>query len=105
MTWGRDRAESIERMRAALARTAVLGVVTNLSRLRAILAHPAFAEGDLHTGFLDEHLAEFGAPASASAGSAAGGDRGACAVAAARRRRGAASRADPWASLGAWRLA
>ncbi|HEX6738238.1 MAG TPA: biotin carboxylase N-terminal domain-containing protein, partial [Vicinamibacteria bacterium] len=58
VTWGRDRAESIERMEAALARTAVLGVVTNQARLRAILAHPAFRAGDLHTGFLDEHLRE-----------------------------------------------
>ena len=41
----RDRDESIERMAAALERTAVLGVVTNLGRLRAILAHPAFRAG------------------------------------------------------------
>ena len=42
----RDRAESIERMADALARTVVLGVVTNLARLQAIVAHPAFRAGD-----------------------------------------------------------
>jgi len=105
VTWGRDRAESIERMRAALARTAVLGVVTNLWRLQAILAHPAFAKGDLHTGFLDEHLADFGrlqAPPPEALTAT---------IAALQRSRppgkeGAApTAADPWVSLGAWRLA
>ena len=44
-------------MAAGSRRTVVLGVVTNLARLRAIVEHPAFRAGDLHTGFLDEHLA------------------------------------------------
>ena len=34
----------------------MLGVVTNLARLQAIVDHPAFRAGDLHTGFLEEHL-------------------------------------------------
>jgi 3-methylcrotonyl-CoA carboxylase alpha subunit len=58
VTWGRDRSESVQRMAAALRRTAVLGVVTNLARLQAIVDHPAFRRGDLHTGFVEEHLAE-----------------------------------------------
>jgi len=36
-------------MRDASRRTVVLGVVTNLARLRAIVEHPAFAAGELHT--------------------------------------------------------
>jgi acetyl/propionyl-CoA carboxylase alpha subunit len=36
----------------------VLGVTTNILRLQAVVDHPAFRRGDLHTGFLDEHLAE-----------------------------------------------
>ena len=36
----------------------VLGVATNLARLRSIVEHPAFLAGELHTGFLDEHLGE-----------------------------------------------
>ena len=57
VTWGRDRSESVARMGAALRETVVLGVVTNLARLCAIVAHEAFRAGALHTGFIDEHLA------------------------------------------------
>jgi len=104
VTWGRDRTESIERMRTALARTAVLGVVTNLSRLQAILAQPAFAKGELHTGFLDEHLAEFGSPQPPPLEALH------AAIAALQRSRPSptgptAAGVDPWTSLGRWRLA
>jgi acetyl-CoA carboxylase biotin carboxylase subunit len=103
VTWGRDRAESIERMAAALARTAVLGVVTNLSRLRAIVAHPAFVAGDLHTGFLEEHLREgnaSGAPPPLAIAAAL------AALQSAKPAKGAgrAEVPDPWTSVGPWRL-
>jgi 3-methylcrotonyl-CoA carboxylase alpha subunit len=107
VTWGADRAESIERMSAALSRTAVLGVATNHARLRAVLDHPAFRSGALHTGFLDEHLS--GADSAACPPAAAV----AAAVAALHRRparpgpAGAdpnAMTSDPWAALGPWRL-
>jgi len=104
VSWGHDRAEAIERMRDALRHTVVLGVVTNLARLRAIVEHPAFAAGALHTGFLEEHLAELAAPAAPPLAAIA-------ALAAAlsfarhgRVARGAAAPADPWGALGAWRL-
>jgi acetyl/propionyl-CoA carboxylase alpha subunit len=103
VTWGRDRAESIERMAAALERTVVLGVVTNLARLRAIAAHPRFAAGDLHTGFIDEHLCADGGPTAlppiAMAAALAALQRAPKANGAARRQA-----PDPWASLGPWRL-
>jgi acetyl/propionyl-CoA carboxylase alpha subunit len=101
VTWGQDRPEAIERMRDALTRTVVLGVVTNLARLRAIVEHPAFAAGDLHTGFIEEHLSDLVQspcpPLEAIA---------AAAVALRRMPRDGAGRpvADPWARLGAWRL-
>jgi 3-methylcrotonyl-CoA carboxylase alpha subunit len=102
VTWGRDRDESIERMAAALQRTAILGVVTNLSRLQAILAHPAFRAGDLHTHFIDEHLGEL-TPHPCPPGEAM-----AAAVAslhAGRRPTNERPPApDPWTSLGNWRL-
>jgi 3-methylcrotonyl-CoA carboxylase alpha subunit len=104
VTWGRDRHESIERMAAALRETAVLGVITNLPRLRAILDHPAFRAGELHTGFIDEHLGEL-SPAACPP------DEALAAVAAvlhaaAPGGRGASTRAlpDPWSQLGPWRL-
>ncbi|HJS56589.1 MAG TPA: biotin carboxylase N-terminal domain-containing protein [Vicinamibacteria bacterium] len=104
VTWGRERSESVERMRAALRQTAVLGVVTNLARLQQILAHPEFAEGRLHTGFIDEHLAELshdGQPApEALAAAAMALAASSCATPSTR----ASSAPDPWASLSEWRL-
>ncbi len=104
VTWGRDRTFAIDRMRDALRRTVVLGVVTNLARLRAIVEHPAFARGELHTGFVEEHLRELTPrpcpPAAAIA-----------AVAAALRAPSGAApgpsrveAADPWSALGGWRI-
>ncbi|HET7294481.1 MAG TPA: biotin carboxylase N-terminal domain-containing protein [Vicinamibacteria bacterium] len=104
VTWGRDRGESVERMQAALRRTVVLGVVTNLSRLQAILAHPEFAAGRLHTHFIDEHVSELdhdGTLPPEALAAAAMALQGHASVTATRGR-GPAS--DPWASLGAWRL-
>jgi 3-methylcrotonyl-CoA carboxylase alpha subunit len=105
ITWGATRAESIERMADALRRTVVLGVVTNLERLQAIVEHPAFRAGDLHTGFLEEHLAAV-EPASCPPAEALA----ALGLAlpqpgtAARSGAGAPRAADPWATLGPWRL-
>jgi acetyl-CoA carboxylase biotin carboxylase subunit len=103
ITWGRDRPEATLRMRDALARTVVLGVVTNLARLRAIVEHPAFAAGELHTGFIEEHLSELVPspcpPLEAIAALAAVLLRRSAPRDGARR-----AVADPWALLGAWRL-
>jgi 3-methylcrotonyl-CoA carboxylase alpha subunit len=104
VTWGRDRAESIERMQSALARTALLGVATNLARQQAILAHPAFRAGELHTGFLEEHLKDVAAPGPPPAEAIA------AALAALHRQRpagasgGTARAPEPWDNVGAWRL-
>ena len=91
-------------MRDALRRTVVLGVVTNLARLRAIVEHPAFAAGELHTGFIEEHLSELApeplpAPRGDRRRSPPRCGRTGGARAGARR-----SAPDPWASLGPWRL-
>lgn len=104
VTWGHDRAEAMERMREALGRTVVLGVVTNLARLRAVVEHPEFEAGRLHTGFIEEHLSELTPnpcpPIEAVAAVAA-------ALHGARPQGSGALRAappDPWDSLGPWRL-
>ncbi len=105
VTWGADRAEAIARMEDALARTAVLGVVTNLARLRAIVGHPAFRAGDLHTGFIDEHLRTqeppTRPPALAWAAAAVAVHQGNGSGGTAPSARPAS---DPWDELGAWRL-
>ena len=54
---GSDRAAALATLRHHLDRTAVFGVANNLPLLRAIAAHPAFAAGDVDTGFVDRELA------------------------------------------------
>jgi 3-methylcrotonyl-CoA carboxylase alpha subunit len=104
VTHGADRGFAIARMRAALRETVVLGVRTNLARLRSILDHPEFAAGNLHTGFLDEHRQ------SLSAGTAPPDEALAAVAAALQLGNGGpdgareARAADPWTTLGGWRL-
>ncbi len=56
IAWGPDRATARTRLHAALARTAVLGVTTNIAFLRALLAHPDVAAGRLDTGLVEREL-------------------------------------------------
>jgi acetyl/propionyl-CoA carboxylase alpha subunit len=49
---GPERDVALDRLAAALDETAVEGVVTNLPFLRWLVAHPAFRDGDVTTGFL-----------------------------------------------------
>jgi 3-methylcrotonyl-CoA carboxylase alpha subunit len=54
-----DRDTAVHRLRRALRDYAVLGVPTNLSLLRRIAGHPAFAAGETTVRFIEEHrLAE-----------------------------------------------
>ena len=58
IAWGEDRVTAAARLASALETYEIVGVATNLSLFRAILRHPAFLEGDLHTGFLEVHAAD-----------------------------------------------
>jgi propionyl-CoA carboxylase alpha chain len=53
--YGESRAAAIERIRQALRETVLLGTITNTAFLERVIAHPAFAAGETHTAFLDEH--------------------------------------------------
>ena len=55
IVWGEDRPAAVRQMAAALAEYEVVGVTTNLGLLRAIAAHPAYATGELDTGFIARH--------------------------------------------------
>jgi 3-methylcrotonyl-CoA carboxylase alpha subunit len=96
---GPDRAAALATLRHKLDRTAVFGVANNLALLRAIAAHPAFAAGDVDTGFVDRELAALTreqAPqreAVLLAVSLALGERGGPAGAA----------ASPWSQADGWR--
>jgi 3-methylcrotonyl-CoA carboxylase alpha subunit len=104
VTIGHDRAESLDRMAAALARTVVFGVETNLPRLQRVVAHPKFRSGDFDTGFLARHDADLRSPASPPPEAIAT----AAALGAMRGRGGGESptleAADAWTTLGRWRL-
>ena len=100
VAWGASRGEAIRVMRGALAQAVVLGVATNLARLRAIVAHPAFAAGELDTGFIEAHAPELRTPDAPPPLAVA-----ALALALALRLgRGRRTPPDPWQSLGPWRL-
>jgi 3-methylcrotonyl-CoA carboxylase alpha subunit len=103
VTWGGERLEAVERMAAALARTAILGVVTNQARLQAILESPAFRRGELHTGFIDEHVSRLPGPGCPPPEAVAAA---LAALAVSQRPAGPAAAAahDPFETLGGWRL-
>ena len=54
IAYGEDRDACAERLAAALAATAVLGVTTNLGFLRWAVDHPRFRSGEATTAFVEE---------------------------------------------------
>ncbi|HWG79121.1 MAG TPA: acetyl/propionyl/methylcrotonyl-CoA carboxylase subunit alpha [Stellaceae bacterium] len=58
IAWGEDRSAALRRLDAGLAEYRIAGLATNRDFLRRILGHPAFAAGDIDTGFIDRHRAE-----------------------------------------------
>jgi len=102
IAWGPDRKAATRRLSAAIRESSILGVVTNLDLLADVLDHPAWAAGEIDTGFLERHFASWSAPGALppeviAAASAAGAPV-----------RGAASNRpgppdSPWTTLGAWR--
>ncbi len=55
IVWDRDRGSALRRLHDALERYEIAGVITNVDFLAAVAAHPAFAAGELETGFIDKH--------------------------------------------------
>jgi len=103
---GSDRAEAIGKLLRALAGTEVTGVATNRQFLRSIIGHPAFAAGEVDTGFIPRHAAELKAPTKDKTLLTA-----LAALAVLRRAEGAnreqVDAADPWSPWGrspGWRL-
>jgi len=64
VVWDEDRPTALRRLRSALADFEVVGPATNLSMLAAVAAHPAYARGDLDTGFVDRFVDDLLADAS-----------------------------------------
>ncbi len=55
VTWGPDRASATAAMRTALDNYVIRGVQHNIPFLTALLDHPDFKSGEIHTGFIDQH--------------------------------------------------
>jgi 3-methylcrotonyl-CoA carboxylase alpha subunit len=101
---GKDRAEALQRLDAALQGLQIAGVHSNVDLLRRILATPAFAQGEVHTHLIDEaHEALMAPPADSAID-------GACLGLAQHlaSKSPTASQAppdhDPWATRDGWRL-
>jgi acetyl/propionyl-CoA carboxylase alpha subunit len=103
--WGPDRDVAIRRLRVALRDTVILGPATNLAFLQDVLAHPAFAAGATHTGFIDEHCAGWGPHATeVDAAAAIAALTGLGLRPGAASTGGPAAPPSPWDTLGRWRL-
>lgn len=55
VTWGRDREETLDRMRRALADFVAEGTPTTIGFHRRLLEHPSFRKGDVSTTFLTDY--------------------------------------------------
>jgi len=63
IAWGNSREETIARLRRALDEYTIMGIRTNVSLFRRILAEPEFLRGEVHTKWLDEVLSRPRPPA------------------------------------------
>lgn len=100
---GASRKLALRRLHAALGKFEIAGLRTNLSFLRSLLGHPAFAAGELTTHFIPRHFpSQSGAHAEAGRLELAAAAIGWLAALEAAR----AGQADvsPWETLGAWRV-
>jgi propionyl-CoA carboxylase alpha chain len=52
---GKDRADAINKMQAALDAFVIAGIQSNIPFQQALLAHPDFASGQFNTGFIAKH--------------------------------------------------
>jgi 3-methylcrotonyl-CoA carboxylase alpha subunit len=62
IVWDEDRASALRRLRRALASVQIAGPVTNVAFLAALAGHPAFAAGEVDTGFIPRHRHDLIAP-------------------------------------------
>jgi 3-methylcrotonyl-CoA carboxylase alpha subunit len=99
IVWGEDRAQALARLSAALHRTHIMGLNTNVAFLSRVLGTRAFLSADLDTALIErERCALFEAPALPAQLAAAG-------VAALRLAQDTRQQDDdPWSRRDGWRL-
>jgi 3-methylcrotonyl-CoA carboxylase alpha subunit len=99
IVWGRDRAQALARLDAALAATHIVGLHTNVAFLRRVVNSKAFAQADLDTALIErERAALFDQPPLPLEVAAAG------VVAHALADEAALQDADPWSRRDGFRL-
>ncbi|MCL2281219.1 MAG: acetyl-CoA carboxylase biotin carboxylase subunit [Dehalococcoidia bacterium] len=54
IVWGRDRQETIERMKRALYEYVIVGVKTNIPFHQAVMSNPRFVSGNFSTHFIED---------------------------------------------------
>jgi 3-methylcrotonyl-CoA carboxylase alpha subunit len=108
IAWGDDRDTALRRLAAGLGDYRIAGLVTNRDFLIRLLRHPAFAAGELDTGFIERHRAMLMPPRGraprhvlAAASLALLAERAAAAQAAGA---GSGDPHSPWSRRDFWRL-
>jgi acetyl/propionyl-CoA carboxylase alpha subunit/acetyl-CoA carboxylase carboxyltransferase component len=71
-----DLATAARKADRALTECRIAGVATNITFLRAILRHPAFAASEIHSQFVEEHAKTLTSAAAALSAVSGEGDRG-----------------------------
>ncbi|TNY28594.1 acetyl/propionyl/methylcrotonyl-CoA carboxylase subunit alpha [Thermomonas haemolytica] len=107
IVWDEDRPRALARLREALAACEIHGPKSNVAFLERLVRHPAVVEARIDTGYLDRHLDEFLAPATAEPSALLGA---ACACLLAQESAASTAAAaspdptSPWALADGWRL-
>jgi 3-methylcrotonyl-CoA carboxylase alpha subunit len=108
IVWGKDRGAALARLSAALDRCQAVGPATNVAFLARVARHPAYARGEVDTGFIERHRKDLLPPLEA----ACERDLALAALAlllmrveeAERHARSSADPWSPWHDAGGWRL-
>jgi 3-methylcrotonyl-CoA carboxylase alpha subunit len=108
IVWDNDRAGAVTRLRAALGATEIVGPATNVGFLAALAGHPAFAAGEVETGFIERYREDLLPPPGPASDDVLAL---ACLAVLLSRRQAAAKRAlrssephSPWNDANGWRL-
>ena len=101
IAFGETREAARVRAVNALRAYPILGIRTNIPFLIRLLDHPDFRSGRLHTGIVDEHLAELSSPTAPPPEAFAAAAMAPAAVPA-RRDGHTVEAPDPWSSIGRW---
>ena len=108
IVWDEDRELARRRLVAALGQVEIVGLANNVAFLKALADHPAFAAGEVDTGFIERHHDALFAPAAPDRGRVLAAAVGSLLLGQEdKARQAAAASADPhspWHAMDGWRL-